>query len=262
MRRTRAFTVLASLAIGLSLLLASCQSSTAQSSSTSARLDNAAVEQEVQEMMAMGSALDARLREVAPGVWVDLRADGVRIHMDPPFFTKRTLPQFESYLQNLDVNSIAKDRSVAEMIQGQLNDALDNVKLEWENLQRLSPTQKQELYDRFVKPNLHLLQSTSVAPAYLLHCTRASAMRTTAGPGAKAYAKGSCVNAYNNSYARAEAEGSVRQKRDSGRDGSYASAVKYGNWGCSSYGAASAYVTVAGFPQTISSDSDSHSGCN
>lgn len=87
-------------------------------------------------------------------------------------------------------------------------------------------------------------------------------MRTTAGPGAKAYAKGSCVDAYNNSYARAEAEGSVVQNRDSGRDGSYASAVKYGNWSCSSYGAASAYVTVAGFTETISSDSDSYSGCN
>ncbi len=92
-------------------------------------------------------------------------------------------------------------------------------------------------------------------------------MRTTAGPGAKAYAKGSCVDAYNNdaynnSYARAEAEGSVVQNRDSGRDGSYASAVKYGNWSCSSYGVASAYVTVAGFPETISSDSDAYSGCN
>ena len=83
-----------------------------------------------------------------------------------------------------------------------------------------------------------------------------------AGPGAKAYAKGSCVDAYNNSYARAEAEGSVVQNRDSGRDGSYASAIKYGNWSCSSYGAASAYITVAGFTETISSDSDAYSGCN
>lgn len=86
MRKSRPSMVLVSLAIGLSLLLASCQSSKAQPSSTPARLDDAAVEQEVQEMMAMRSALDARLKEVAPGVWVDVRADGVRIHMDPPFF--------------------------------------------------------------------------------------------------------------------------------------------------------------------------------
>ena len=155
MRKSRPFTMLASLAIGLSLLLASCQSSKVQPSSTPARLDDAAVEQEVQETVATRSALDAGLKEVAPGVWVDVRADGVRIHMDPPFFTERTLPQFESFLQNLDVGSIAKDRYTAEMIQGQLNHALVNVKLEWENLQRLSPAQKQELYDRFVKPNLH-----------------------------------------------------------------------------------------------------------
>jgi len=57
-------------------------------------------------------------------------------------------------------------------------------------------------------------------------------------------------------------EGSVVQNRDSGRDGPYASAVKYGNWSCSSYGAASVCVTVAGFPQTISSDTGSYSGCN
>lgn len=156
MRKSRPTTLLASLTMGLVLLLASCQSSKAQPSSTPARLDEAAVEQEVQEMMAMRSALDARLKEVAPGVWVDVRADGVRVHMDPPFFTERTLPQFERFLQDLDVNSIAKDRYVAEMIQGQLNHALDNVKLEWDNLQRLSPAQKQELYDRFVKPNIHL----------------------------------------------------------------------------------------------------------
>lgn len=155
MRKSRPFTMLASLAIGLSLLLASCQSSKVQPSSTPARLDDAAVEQEVQETVATRSAHDAGLKEVAPGVWVDVRADGVRIHMDPPFFTERTLPQFESFLQNLDVSSIAKDRYTAEMIQGQLNHALVNVKLEWENLQRLSPAQKQELYDRFVKPNLH-----------------------------------------------------------------------------------------------------------
>lgn len=73
----------------------------------------------------------------------------------PPFFTERTLPQFESFLKSLDVNGISKDGSVAEMIQRQLNHALDNVKQGWENLQRLSPAQKQELYDRFVKPNLH-----------------------------------------------------------------------------------------------------------
>ncbi|ADR35511.1 hypothetical protein Ocepr_0046 [Oceanithermus profundus DSM 14977] len=53
------------------------------------------------------------------------------------------------------MNGISKDGSVAEMIQRQLNHALDNVKQGWENLQRLSPAQKQELYDRFVKPNLH-----------------------------------------------------------------------------------------------------------
>ncbi|WP_287409497.1 hypothetical protein [Oceanithermus sp.] len=155
MRKSRPFTMLASLAIGLSLLLASCQSSKVQPSSTPARLDDAAVKQAVQETVATRSALDAGLKEVAPGVWVDVRADGVRIHMDPPFFTERTLPQFESFLQNLDVGSIAKDRYTAEMIQGQLNHALVNVKIGWENLQRLSPAQKQELYDRFVKPNLH-----------------------------------------------------------------------------------------------------------
>jgi hypothetical protein len=160
------------------------------------------------------------------------------------------------------LDNIAKKRYTAELILSQLDHALDNIRLGWENLQRLSPAQKQELYERFVKPNLHLPQSASFAPAYLLHCTSASAMRTSAGRGAKAYAKGSCVDAYNNSYASAEAEGSVVQNRDSGRDGSYASAVKYGNWSCGSYGAASAYVTIAGFNQTISSDSDSYGGCN
>ncbi|GEM89984.1 hypothetical protein [Oceanithermus desulfurans] len=154
MRLSRPYTILTSLALGLSMLLTSCQSSETQTPGIPVNLDDAAKEQEVQETVAMDATRDAGLKEVAPGVWVDVRADGVRIHMDPPFFTERTLPRFESFLQNLDVNSIAKDRYAAEMILGQLDHALDNIRLGWENLQRLSPAQKQELYERVVLPNL------------------------------------------------------------------------------------------------------------
>ena len=261
MRKPKALAALMLLATGISMLLVSCQSSK-DLSLGAANPDDLAKEQEIQEMVAKSATQDARMQNVAPAIWIDVRADSVRIHTEPPFFTDRTLPQFEDFLSTLNVNEITRDGHAAEWLQGQLNNTLDNIKLEWEGIERLSAAQKQELFDRYVQPNLSLDQNASVGPAYLLSCTRASAMSTTAGPGAKAYAKGSCENAFNSSYARAMAEGSVDSERDSGQNGSYAAAVKYGKWSCSSYGSASASVTVSGFPVTISSDSASHNGCN
>ncbi len=65
----------------------------------------------------------------------------------------------------------------------------------------------------------------------------------------------------NVAYARAEAEGQVQAAKDAYWNGAFASAIRYGNWACASYGAASAYIDISGFRMPLDSSTAAYGGC-
>lgn len=263
MRKQAASVVLASF---LTLTLVACQDAAAglpgKAQSPAGFLD-----QEIRELEAQAQAAMSRLHPVAPGIWVDVRPDGASVRLSPPLFASESVSKFERYVESLDPRSIARDDSALETITQQLKGALASARLQWSLLQGLTEAQRRYLMEKVVQPNLERARESSVgqpgagtlAKGWL--CTAATAGTTTAGPGAKAYARGSCANAYNNAYARALAGGQVDQMSDEHYNGAYASAVEYGKWSCSSYGAASGYVEIFGARITVDSVSSAYSGC-
>ncbi len=188
---------------------------------------------------------------VAPGIWARWDAHSVTVHLTPPLFTEESLPKFRAFVAQAEAAGASKT------VLGQLRGALRSAEIEWETLQQLDPATIQELR----RQTAPAAQPGQAAPQGLLNCTRATAGPTTARPGAKAYAKGSCVNATNHVYARAEAAGEVRAARDAGWNGAFASAFQYGGWACASYGAASAYLSIGGFRITVDSSTAAYDRC-
>jgi len=257
MGKIRLLAITAVVALALVATLASCQQQVTASDQIAAD-----EQQEIQEMLDMAAEEDAKMQQVAPGVWIYVHRGGVRLHMEPLLFTEETIPLFEAYVSSADLSRAASNESDLEAIRDRLESSLSMARSNWAIIKKLTPQQRKELLESLVDSAKPADIGGKARPAYLLNCTRANAMPTTAKPGAKAYAKGWCANAHNYAYTRAEAAGKVARDRDDGWGGAYASAVEYGNWSCSSEATASATVTISGHEVPVSSDSDTNNSCN
>jgi len=154
MRKFGILTLAALAALALVAALASCQQQVQpQTAPGQIAADGAAEQQEIQEMLDMAAEEDAKMQQVAPGVWIYVHRGGVRLHMEPPLFTEETIPLFEAYVSSVDLSRAASNESDLEAIRDRLESSLSMARSNWAIIKKLTPQQRKELLESLVDPD-------------------------------------------------------------------------------------------------------------
>jgi len=148
MRKFGILTLAALAALALVATLASCQQQVTASDQIAAD-----EQQEIQEMLDMAAEEDAKMQQVAPGVWIYVHRGGVRLHMEPLLFTEETIPLFEAYVSSADLSRAASNESDLEAIRDRLESSLSMARSNWAIIKKLTPQQRKELLESLVDPD-------------------------------------------------------------------------------------------------------------
>lgn len=232
------------LAVLLALVLAAC------SVDPNPKAQDAVLRSEVQEMVQAAENRSWTL--LAPGFYYSEHKGGVAFRIRFEEFAPETLPTLRSRVNSLTSNQDAHG-SNWKYILGVVENAYPRFQQAYpELLKLLSPM-----------PGDSIQQSNGVTPLSFGCSASASALPTTAAPGAKAYANANCSSYTPTVSARTNAWANSQNNicNDSGMYGASCSSVQYGASGCGSLGEAQAYVYYNSFNYLLASDYDSHSGC-